>query len=140
VTAFSGDVITVFVQNAATSSRAVAVTKYLTEGDITGMKLYEQHLTLGSDDLPLITNSNIALYDNSVANTNDVFYDVNGSNTLTLCSIFSVTGCYNARLLVLSGTTYRPDSASGGNVTVRNLENDGVFIPDGNTITVTNSW
>jgi hypothetical protein len=140
VTAFSGDVVTVFVQNAATSSRAVAITKYLTEGDVTGMKLYEQHLTLGSDDLPLITNSNISLYDNSVANVNDIFYDVNGSNTLTLCSIFSVTGCYNARLLVLAGTTYRPDSASGGNVTVRNFENDGIFIPDGNTITVANSW
>ncbi len=140
VTAFTGDVITVFVQSAATTSRAVAITKYQTSGDITGMKLYEQHLTLGSDDLPLITNTDISKYDNSVANANDLFYDVNGSNTLTVCAIFSVNGCYSARLLVLSGATYRPDSASGGNVTTRNFQNDGVFIPDGNTITVTNSW
>ena len=139
VTAFAGDVITVFVQNAATSSRAVAITKYLTDGDVTGMRLYQQHVTLGSDDMPLLTNADIGQYDNSVAGSSDVFDDVSAGNTLTVCAI-SLTGCYNARLLVLSGTTYRPDASSGSTIITRNFQNNGVFIPDGNTIYVANSW
>lgn len=138
VTAFTGDVITVFIQGASDPHKAVAVTKYTTDGDISGMVLYENHLTLGSNDLPLITNADIGQYDNSVSANSALFDDVSTGNALTVCSV--TLGCYNARLLVLSGTTYQPSSTSGGNVTTRNFQNNGVFIANGNTITVSGSW
>lgn len=138
VTAFAGDIITVFIQGATDPHKAVAVTKYTTDVDITGMALYENHLTLGSNDHSLITNADIGQYDNSVSGNTGIFNDVSTGNALTVCSV--TPGCYNARLLVLSGTTYQPSSTSGGNVTTRNFQNNGVFIANGNTITVSGSW
>lgn len=137
VTAFTDDIITVFVSGAADTSEAVAITKYTTSGDITGMKLYERHVTLGSADNPTITNANIGQYDNSVSGNEDIFYDVDAGNDFTLCSI---TGCFDSRLLILPNATYRPDSASSGNVTVRHFQNQGTVVADGNTISLSGSW
>ncbi len=137
VTAFTGDVITVFVQGASAGHKAVAVTKYATDSDITGMKLYENHLVLGSDDHSLLTNADIGLYDNSVSGSTDLFHDVSTGNTLTVCTL---ADCFQSKLTILSGTTYRPDSASGGSVAMRHLDNQGVFIADGNAISLTGSW
>ncbi len=135
VTAFTGDVITVFVSTTTSATRAVAVTKYTSTNDITGMKLYQMHLTLGSDDNPTLTNTDISQYDNSVSGNSAIFDDVSGG-TLNVCA---GTACANARLLVSSGTVYEP-GASGGNVTTPNIQIDGTLIADANTITVTRSW
>ena len=135
VTAFTGDIITVFVSTTTATTRAVAVTKYTSTGDITGMKLYQMHLTLGSDDAPVLTNTDISQYDNSVSGNSAIFDDVSGGN-LNVCA---GTNCANARLLVMAGTTYEP-GVSGGNVTTPNLQIDGTLTADANTITVSRSW
>lgn len=137
VTVFEGDVVTVFIDGAGDDQEAVAVTKYDGIGTITGMALYERHLTLGSDDHPLISNADIGQFDNSVSGDEDVFDDVDGNDDLAVCA---TTGCFLSKLSVLSGTTYEPDSGSSGNVAVRDFTNHGVFIADGNTISISGSW
>ena len=135
VTVFQNDIVTVFVSSASTSTRAVAVTKYTGVSDITGMSLYQMHVTLGSNDNPTLTNTDIGQYDNSVAGVSAVFEDVSGGN-LNVCAS---TACSTARLLIKSGTAYEP-GVSGGNVTTPNIQIDGVLIADANTITVSGSW
>jgi hypothetical protein len=46
VTVFQDDIVTVFVDGAAEANEAVGITKYDGNGDITGMNLYEHHLSL----------------------------------------------------------------------------------------------
>lgn len=137
VTAFEDDVVTVFVLGAASDERAVGITIYDGEGDITGIPLFRQHLTLGSNDTPTLANANIAQYDNSVSGSSDIFYDVDAGNDLMVCA---AGGCATAELYITSGTTYRPDSTSSGNVTTPNIEIDGTLVADGNTFTVSGSW
>ncbi|HUO50727.1 MAG TPA: hypothetical protein VMU25_04165, partial [Candidatus Paceibacterota bacterium] len=139
VTAFTGDVITVFVQGATTSTRAVGITKYETTGDITGMKLYQGHLTLGSNDNPLLTNTDIGSYDNSVSGSSDLFFDTNAGGDLSVCAT-GVSGCSTYRLLVLSGTVFEPAPSGTHSVTTPYLEIDGTLIADGTTINVSKSW
>ncbi len=131
VSAFAGDVITVFVQNASGTAEAVGVTKYDGAGDITGMQLSARHLTIGSNDQPTVTNANIGLYDSS--DTEDVFFSVSGANVLNLC----VEGtCTDARLRILASSTYTP-GASGS---VINFQNNGTFAPATNTFRVSGAW
>lgn len=139
VRVFSGDVVTVFITGAADANEAVAVTKYAGVGNITNVGLNERHLTLGSDDNPTITNANIGIYDNSVSNNEDIFTDVTAGNTLNVCTT-GLGGCFYSKLLIKSGTVYRPDSGSAGNVNVRHIQIDGTLVADSNTITVTGSW
>ena len=139
VNAFTGDDITVFVSTATTSAKsAVGVTQYTTSGDITGVKLYQNHLSLGSDDNPTLTNTDISKYDNSVAATSTIFDDVSGGN-LSVCAA-AVYGCSNARLVVLAGTTFEPASAGGQTVTTPNLQINGTLIADSNAFYVSRSW
>jgi hypothetical protein len=139
VNASTGDVITVFVNNAATSTRAVGITKYTGSGDVTGMKLYELHLSLGSDDHANVTNADISQYDNSISSNAALFDEVDASNNLTLCPN-TLSPCNTARLIVLSGNIYEPSSGPSVSVTTPNLQIEGTFIADGNTINVSRSW
>ena len=133
VKANAGDTITVFVQGAASTNKAVGVTNYDGVGDITGINLFERHLSLGSDDLATTTNAQIKLYD--FTNSSDVFADVDAGNTLTVCA---TTGCEDAELYVKAGNVYQPGSSA--NVTTINFENSGTFLPNGNTVRVAGSW
>ncbi len=134
----SGDVITVFIDGAASGAKkAVAVTKYDGAGDITGVALIEEHLTVGSDENQTISNTDLSQYDNSVSSDADVFYEVDASNDLT---VDTLGGLGNDELYIQAGNTYRPDSASSGNVTTHNLENNGTIIADGNTFNLTGTW
>ena len=133
VTFFTGDVITVFVQSATNADEAVAVTTYDGTPGISGLSLIKRHLTIGSDDLPSISNADLALYD--FTNTEDIFFDVNGGNDLSLCAD---TGCVDASLRILSGASYAP--GTGGDIVTHDFRNDGTFTPGSNTMRVSGSW
>ncbi|MFZ2886416.1 MAG: hypothetical protein WA021_01205, partial [Minisyncoccia bacterium] len=139
VTAFTDDIVTVFIDGAGDSGEAVAVTKYDGDGDVTGMTLYERHVTLGSNDNPTVTNANLAQYDNSISGDEDIFHEVDAGNDLAAC-YNSAQGCSDVEVFVKSGTTYRPDSTSSGNISTHDIEINGTLVADGNTITVSGSW
>ncbi len=139
VTVFQDDIVTVFVDGAAEANEAVAITKYDGDGDVSGIQLYEHHLSLGSDDNQSLTNANISLYDNSVSSDEDIFHDVDAGNDLSACFVSSGS-CSDVEVIIKSGTTYRPDASSSGNVTTYGLENNGTFTADGNTISLSGSW
>ncbi len=132
VPAFPGDVITVFVTGATGTAEAVGVTKYDGAGDITGMQLAKRHLTLGSDDVPTISNGDIGLYENG--DSEDIFFSVNGSQQLTLCA--EIATCSDARLRILASTTYQP----GANATIVNLQNNGSLALGTTTLRVGGLW
>lgn len=126
----SGDVITVFVDGAASSSqRAVAVTTYDGSGDVTGLELIEGALSIGNSDNRSISNTNLSLYDNSVSGDADIFHDVSSSN-LTVDSNSSIT---NETLYIKSGNTFAP----GGNITTASYKNLGTFTAGSNLISFT---
>lgn len=133
VNARSGDVVTVFVTGASDATEAVGVTKYDGVGDISGMDLFERHLSIGSADLATVSNANLALYD--FTNTEDVFFDVNVGNDLTVCA---TTGCAGAELIVKAGNTFQ--SGSGGDIVTNYFENNGTLKLNGNTMRVIRSW
>lgn len=133
----AGDVVTVFIQGAATTSEAVAVFKYDGVGTSTGVALYEQHLTIGSDDNQTITNADLALYDSSVSGDEDIFFDVDGANDLTVCA---TAGCAFANLYIAANNFYQPDSGGSGNVEAHDVVIDGTLSGDANTIVVEGSW
>ncbi len=137
VTVFQDDIVTVFIDGAADTGEAVGITKYDGNGDITGMNLYQRHLSIGSDDNPTITNNNISQFDMSVAADDDIFYDVDAGNDLAATSTGTV---WDVELWIRSGTTYRPDNASSGFVSAYGLENNGTVTADGNTISLFGSW
>lgn len=133
----SGDVITIFIDGASNIREAIAVTKYDGIGSITGVELIEKHLTIGSDDNQTISNTDLSLYDNSASGDEDIFYEVNGDNDLTV----DVFGSYTTEeLYIKNGNTFRPDSAGSGNITTQDLEINGTLIADSNSITLTGSW
>jgi hypothetical protein len=132
VPAFPGDVITVFMTGATGTDEAVGVTKYDGTGDISGMQLSKRHLTLGSDDVPTITNADLGLYENG--DTEDIFFSVNGSQQLTLCA--ETATCSDARLRILASTTYQP----GANGTIVNLQNNGTLSLGTTTLRVGGLW
>jgi len=132
-----GDVITVFVDGATDTREAVAVTKYDGSGNITGLELIEQHLTIGSNDNQTITNADLSQYDNSASGDEDLFHEVNGTNDLTV----DVTGLLSAEeVYIKGGNIFRPDSTGSGNVTTHDLEINGTLIADNNSITLNGSW
>jgi hypothetical protein len=139
VTVFENDIVTVFIDGAADSAEAAAVLVYDGTGDITGVNLYERHLTLGSADNQTITNANIGQYDNSVSGDEDVFFDVDAGNDLAACAA-AVTGCADVEIVVKASNTYRPDSTSSGNVTTHDIEINGTVTADNNTFYIGGSW
>lgn len=137
VTVFPGDVVTVFIESANDANEAVAVTVYDGVGDISGLELYERHVSIGSSDNATVSNANLSQYDNSVSGDEDVIHDVDAGNDLTACAL---SGCSDVRVYVKSGNTYRPDSASSGNIATHDIRIDGTLVGDGNTITVSGTW
>lgn len=137
VTFFPGDTVEVWVDGAADTNEAVAVATAVGSGSLTGMKLYEGHLSIGSDGATTTTNALLGLYDNSVSGDEDIFFDVDSGNDLSMCA---TTGCSEAGLVVGAGQTYRPDLTSAGNITTHDIRIDGTLVADGNTLTVSGSW
>jgi hypothetical protein len=131
VTVFPDDVLSVFMDGAVDSDEAVTVTKYDGVGDITGLSLARRNLTLGSSDNPTINNADVGLFINSI--DEDAFFTVGGGSALTLCV---ETSCGDAKLRILTGTTYQP----GGNSTVGTFENYGIFVPATSTLRVSGNW
>jgi len=137
VTFFPGDVVEVWITGANDENEAVAVASAVGPGNLTGMKLYERHLSIGSSMATTTQNVDLALYDNSVSSNEDIFFDVDASNDLTMCA---VSGCDDAGLVIVSGHTYQPDSLNGGNVTTHDIRIDGTLVADGNTLYISGSW
>ncbi|MEM9336469.1 MAG: DUF2341 domain-containing protein [Patescibacteria group bacterium] len=137
VTAFAGDIITVWVDGAADPDEAVAVFEYDGVGDITGVTLYEQHLSLQADEDSTVFNNNLAAYDNSISGNEDIFFDVDLSGNLNVCAVGS---CGNANLYIGPRTTYTASSSQTVSVTTHDFVNDGIVELDGNTFTVSGSW
>ena len=137
VTAFAGDVVTVWVTGAAEADEAVAVFVYDGSGDMTGVELFEQHLSLSANENGTTTNALIGAYDNSVSSNEDIFFDVNGLNDLSVCAVGS---CSQANLYIGSGDRYIPDTSGSGNVTTHDFINNGTFELDANTMRVSGSW
>ncbi|MEZ4104351.1 MAG: DUF2341 domain-containing protein [Candidatus Paceibacterota bacterium] len=137
VTAFEGDVVTVWVTGASDENEAVGVFVYGGVGDMTGVELFEKHLSLSADSSATNTNALLSTYDNSVSSNEDIFFDVDALNDLDLCT---VSGCDEASLYIGSGEVYRPDSSSSGNVEVHDFINDGTLVADANTVRVSGSW
>jgi hypothetical protein len=132
VTAYEGDIVTVFVTGAADSAEAVGVTRYDGDGNISGLSLFERHLSLGSSEATTtpITNADIGLYD--YTNTEDVFFNVTGT-TLSMCA---EAACADAELYVRSGAYYSP----GGRIVTHDFENNGTFVAGAHTHEVNGSW
>ncbi|MEK7462460.1 MAG: DUF2341 domain-containing protein [Patescibacteria group bacterium] len=132
VTAFIGDTVSVFVTGAADTAEAIGVTQYDGDGDITGINMFERHLSLGSNDATStpLTNSNIGTYD--FTNSEDLFFNVDGS-TLTMCA---TAVCHDAELYIRSGTYYTP----GGRIITHDFENNGTFTAGSYTHEVNGSW
>ncbi|MFA5926665.1 MAG: DUF2341 domain-containing protein, partial [Patescibacteria group bacterium] len=135
----SGDTITVFVSGVDDALEANAVTKYDGSGSITGVKLYEDHLTIGSEDNQTVANSDLDSYDNSVSVNEDIFFEVNADNDLSTDATDQTS---QDTLLVLANNTYRPDSASSGNVGATHLiiNSSGTITADGNNFTIPGNW
>lgn len=131
VTTFAGDVITVFVDGAADAAEAVGVTYYDGVGDITGMQLYERHLTLGSDvatSTPL-TNALITQY--NAGNDEDVFID-SSAGSLAVCADVD---CSDAELFINASTTL----SAGGDIATHDIEVQGTLTAT-STVYVSGSW
>lgn len=135
----SGAIITVWIDAAASmSDRAGAVTKYDGSGDITGVQLFKEHLTIGSVDNQTVTNTNIGAYDNSVASgDDDVFWEVTVGDDLTVDTEAQST---QEELYIGSGDTFRPASGGGADVTTVHVEIDGTWTADANVATVGGNW
>jgi len=129
VNAAPGDVVTVFVDGAVDANEAIGVTKYDGVGDISGMQLYERHLSIGSNDLATVSNTDLALY---AASDEDLFHGVSGS-ALTVCTD---APCDDAKLYIRALNTYQP----AGNITTHDFVNRGSFTPNGNTVRVNGTW
>ncbi|MFZ2253556.1 MAG: DUF2341 domain-containing protein [Minisyncoccia bacterium] len=127
-----GDVVTVFVSGANDANEAVGVARYDGVGNMSGMQLFERHVTLGSDDATTtpFTNADIGLYDYS--SDEDLFHNAT-TTTLSTC-VESV--CGDAELYIKSGFVYQPT----GSLSTHDIENNGTVLAQGNTLTISGSW
>ena len=137
VTAFAGDTVTVYVDGAPEANEAVGTLIYDGLGDMTGVQLFEQHLTLTSNETPTTTLQKLAASDNSTIGDEDVFFDVNGSGDLSVCAVGS---CPNANLWIGATSTLIVSTSSPQSVTAHDLINDGTLQLDANTLRLSGSW
>lgn len=137
ITAFAGDVITVFVDGAAEAQEAVNVFVYDGIGDMTGVALYEQHLALDADETATTTLAHLSTYDNSVSGDEDIFFDVDGLGDLTLCT---AGACSRINLYIGAGNSFVPATSTAETLRVHDYVNDGFVALDGNTLEVSGSW
>lgn len=141
----AGASVVVFIDTpTASTDKATAVTLYDGSGDIDLIRLYKEHLTIGTDtgsanSAQSLVDTNLDDYDTT--NDADVLYDILASGTCE--TIGSFTGlCVDGsdtssqeRLLVLSGNTY----TAGGTVQTDNLTVTGTFVPGANTVRIQGS-
>ncbi len=121
-------IITVLVVGAGDTDEAIAVTKYGGSGDITGIKLFKEHLTIGSNQNTTVTNSDVNQYDFS--NGEDGLVEGAMSNS-TCGGVASFTGLcveknsvtHQERIYIDSGDTFAP----GGNVVTIRLDVRGTY-------------
>jgi len=137
VTAFAGDIVTVWVDGAAESEEAVAAFVYDGAGDITGVQLFEQHLSISADEEGTVTNALLGQYDNFASGDEDIFFDVDAFNNLVVCSVGT---CSDANIYVGTGNKYVPAAAGGISVTAHDFVNNGTVELDSNTFNVSGSW
>ena len=127
----SGQVATIWIDGVGDTNEATAVTKYDGSTNITGVKLYERHLTIGSDDLQTITNTNLDLYTNGT--NEDVIHEVT-DGTLTVDAESAYT---DEELYILANNTLAP----GGNTNTHDIEIQGTFTAAGTEVhTVNGNW
>lgn len=137
VTAFAGQIVTVWVDGAAEEDEAVTSFVYDGSGDMTGVALFEQHLSFAADETGTITNALLALNDSNALSEEDIFYNVDGSNNLVVCASGT---CDAANIYIGPGITYVPASSTAASVSTHDVINDGRFELDANTINVSGSW
>lgn len=137
----TNDVITVFVDGAADGAEATGVTKYDGTGNITGMVLNTNTLTIGSADNPSITVTNLDQYD--CVNDEDVMHRVNASvfevQGSTTCQ-GSVSNSYSDETVsILSGATLTIGSSES--LTTDNFTNAGTVTSTTTaTYSVSGNW
>jgi len=133
----ANDVITVFIDEADDLNEAIAISKYQGTGDITGIELISQQLSLGSNNNVALTNSEIALYDNSQSGDEDIFHEVDLDNNLTL----DITGVFDdATLRIKSGTTFQPETSGNKQITAHNLTINGTLNANNNIFNISGNW
>lgn len=111
-----GDILTVFIDGVDDANEANAVTKVSsTPANISGILLYERHLTIGSSTGETITNANLSQYDYSSSSDEDVFFDIDSNNDLTIPASGASTET-DQELYILASNTYEPDTSDSGNI------------------------
>ena len=137
VTAFAGDIVTVWVDGAAEANEAVGAFIYDGLGDITGVKLYEQHLSFDADETGgVITNKLLAGYDNS--DDEDIMFSADFfTGNLDMCASGT---CADANIYVAAGQTYIPATSSAAIVDTHDFINNGTIELDSNVFNVSGSW
>jgi len=129
----ANSIITVFLNNlTANENEAIAIMEYDGAGNITGVQLFEQHITIANGGNTNISNADLGTYDNSVSADEDIFFDVS-SGLLNYCV---VAGCEKAELFIDSGMTYQP----GGSMELHDIEIDGTFTIEANTASISGGW
>ncbi|MFA6042154.1 MAG: hypothetical protein WC786_00530 [Patescibacteria group bacterium] len=126
VTVATGNTVTVFVDGVADSAETTAVTNYDGSGNITGLVLDTNVLTIGSVDNPSVTVTNMGQYD---ADDNENIVHTANSSTLAA----QAGGTYtSATLSILSGATL----TIGGTetVTAKNVTIGGALTSGGNSV------
>jgi hypothetical protein len=137
VTAFAGDIVTVWVDGATEAEEAVTAFIYDGSGDITGVKLYEQHLSFVSDDTGTISNYLLGITDSTALSDEDVFFEVSLGNDLSVCGVGT---CPNANLYVGPTMTYIPATSTSETISTHDFINDGTIDLNTNTFNVSGSW
>jgi hypothetical protein len=137
VTAFVGDILTVFVSDVPDANEAVAVFKYDGIGDINGVEMFERHLTLSADETATTSIADLSLSDNGLIGDEDVFFDVDIDGDLIVCAVGT---CSDANLYVGSGNAFVLATSTNKVLITHDLVNDGLMELDGNTVKVSGSW
>ena len=128
----ANSIITVYVEGAANADKANAVTKYDGTGDVTGVSLFKEHLSIGSNDNASLINTDIGTYDNSVSASADVFFD----NSVTTLTVDNTGFSSQEKICVLASNTFTP----GGTVNTVDLSIKGTLSAAANTLNVNGSW
>lgn len=139
----NGDIISTWIDAAGTSSRAVAVARFMGAGNMGNMELSSRWLAIGDTTQTgeTIANTDLALYDNNdeVATTRpDIFFNVDASQNLNVDS--SSASIPDASLLVATGTTWRPKASGGVTNTMYSHSIFGTTNADSNTIKIAGDW
>ena len=137
VTAFAGDAVTVFVSDVPDEMEAVAVFKYDGLGDMTGVEMFEQHLSLSADETATTSIASLGQSDNGLIGDEDVFFDVDFAGNLSVCAI---GGCDSANLYIGAGNVFIPNDTDTKNIYTHDFINDGRVEFDVNNVFVSGSW